>query len=81
MCCVFHSSFAVMHLDLEKKEFINKIGLACYASVLITIQIAFLIGLILGWQKIKKIQHEEKLFLQDMQKKYIDYQLSDDEDD
>lgn len=59
---------------------INRIGLAVFVSVFAIIQVVFLIGLAIGWKKIKKLRQEEKVFLAEMRKLTID-QSSDDDDE
>lgn len=79
ICCVWHSSFAVMNFDIHIKELINRIGLCFFAFVFLTIQIMFIFGLIIGWRKIKELRSKEKIFLDDMKKMGLD-EFSDDED-
>jgi hypothetical protein len=63
MCCVWHSSLATMPIDLSVKKVYDKIALGCFACVFITIQIVFSIGIVVAYQKIKKIQKREQKFL------------------
>ena len=79
LCCVWHSSFAVMNFDIHTKVLINWVGLGVYGTFLILIQIIFLIGLYTGWKKIERIRVEESIFLKDMHHKGAD-QVSDDDD-
>lgn len=56
-----------MNVDMEKKIILDKIALACFACVFLSIQIVFAIGLIVAYQKVRRLKKREQKFLKQTQ--------------
>ena len=62
LCCVWHSVCASLNIEHEKKFYLDKVVLCCFASFFTLIQILFAISFMKSYQKIKALKKLEDKF-------------------
>lgn len=75
MCCVWHSTIASVSMEPTTKTFLDKIMLGVFASVFISVQVIFTIGIFSAYKKIQILKRKEASFI-----KQVGPDDSDDED-
>lgn len=63
MCCVWHSICASLDLDHERKFFLDKIVLCCFATFFILIQVFFIVSFMKSYQNIRELKMLEEKFI------------------
>jgi hypothetical protein len=76
-CCVWHSICASLVLEPEKKFYLDKIILCCFAFFFILIQIIFIVSMCKSYNNIIKLGKEDTKFVCDLDPTFFD----DDDDD
>ncbi len=72
LCCVWHSVCASLNIDHEKKFFLDKVVLCCFASVFTLIQLTFTFSFMKSYQKIKALKHLEDKFTKQLDHNQLD---------
>jgi hypothetical protein len=72
LCCVWHSVCASLNIEHEKKFFLDKVVLCCFASVFTLIQLTFTFSFMKSYQKIKALKHLEDKFTKQLDHKQLD---------
>ena len=62
LCCVWHSVCASLNIEHEKKFYLDKIVLCCFASFFTLIQLIFTLSFIRSYQNIKELKILEDKF-------------------
>jgi hypothetical protein len=79
LCCVWHSVCASLNIDHEKKFYLDKVVLCCFASFFTLIQVVFIVSFIRSYQNIKALKNLEKRFTAQLDP--INFEEYDDDDD
>jgi len=66
LCCVWHSVCASLNIEHEKKFYLDKVVLCCFAAFFTLIQILFAISFMKSYQKIKALKKLEDKFTEQL---------------
>ena len=78
LCCVWHATCASLHIDLEKKVFLDRIALCFFTTMYIVMQAVLIIIFWFSYKKIKILRISERTFETNSS---INFDDGDDDDD